>query len=149
MKVNKNSWHYKLLTGDIFGIQGVNSWNVSSSLCLYFWQVVFMLLWKGVALFFLTPFVINSLLILPLASIFGLITTGVIVQGDTGLTVLVMELIVIIVFVIVWAGLSLYTFLKDKTDLAEVVEKEPNLFVEYLKAKKNKLCPIIEFVEED
>jgi len=149
MKVNKNSWHYRLLTGDIFGIQGVNSWNVSSSLCLYFWQVVFMLLWKGVALFFLTPFVINSLLILPLVSTLGVITTGVIVQGDTGLTVLVMELIVIIVFVIVWAGLSLYTFLKDKTDLVGVVEKEPNLFVEYIKAKKNKLCPIIEFVEED
>ena len=147
MKVNKNSWHYRLLTGDIFGIQGVNSWNVSSSLCLYFWQVVFMLLWKGVALFFLTPFVINSLLILPLVSTLGLITTGVIVQGDTGLTVLVMELIVIIVFVIVLAGLSLYTFLKDKTDLADVVEKDPNLFVEYIKAKKNKLCPIIEFVE--
>ena len=139
MKVNKNSWHYRLLTGDIFGIQGVNSWNVSSSLCLYFWQVVFMLLWKGVALFFLTPFVINSLLILPLVSTLGLITTGVIVQGDTGLTVLVMELIVIIVFVIVLAGLSLYTFLKDKTDLADVVEKDPNLFVEYIKAKKNKL----------
>ena len=147
MKVHKNSWHYRLLTGDIFGIQGVNSWNVSSSLCLYFWQVVFMLLWKGVALFFLTPFVINSLLILPLVSTLGLITTGVIVQGDTGLTVLVMELIVIIVFVIVLAGLSLYTFLKDKTDLADVVEKDPNLFVEYIKAKKNKLCPIIEFVE--
>ena len=147
MKVNKNSWHYRLLTGDIFGIQGVNSWNVSSSLCLYFWQVVFMLLWKGVALFFLTPFVINSLLILPLVSTLGLITTGVIVQGDTGLTVLVMELIVIIVFVLVLAGLSLYTFLKDKTDLADVVEKDPNLFVEYIKAKKNKLCPIIEFVE--
>ena len=147
MKVNKNSWHYRLLTGDIFGIQGVNSWNVSSSLCLYFWQVVFMLLWKGVALIFLTPFVINSLLILPLVSTLGLITTGVIVQGDTGLTVLVMELIVIIVFVIVLAGLSLYTFLKDKTDLADVVEKDPNLFVEYIKAKKNKLCPIIEFVE--
>ena len=147
MKVNKNSWHYRLLTGDIFGIQGVNSWNVSSSLCLYFWQVVFMLLWKGVALFFLTPFVINSLLILPLVSTLGLITTGVIVQGDTGLTVLVMELIVIIVFVIVLAGLCLYTFLKDKTDLADVVEKDPNLFVEYIKAKKNKLCPIIEFVE--
>ena len=147
MKVNKNSWHYRLLTGDIFGIQGVNSWNVSSSLCLYFWQVVFKLLWKGVALFFLTPFVINSLLILPLVSTLGLITTGVIVQGDTGLTVLVMELIVIIVFVIVLAGLSLYTFLKDKTDLADVVEKDPNLFVEYIKAKKNKLCPIIEFVE--
>ena len=147
MKVNNNSWHYRLLTGDIFVIQGVNSWNVSSSLCLYFWQVVFMLLWKGVALFFLTPFVINSLLILPLVSTLGLITTGVIVQGDTGLTVLVMELIVIIVFVIVLAGLSLYTFLKDKTDLADVVEKDPNLFVEYIKAKKNKLCPIIEFVE--
>ena len=147
MKVNKNSWHYRLLTGDIFGIQGVNSWNVSSSLCLYFWQVVFMLLWKGVALFFLTPFVINSLLILPLVSTLGLITTGVIVQGNTGLTVLVMELIVIIVVVIVLAGLSLYTFLKDKTDLADVVEKDPNLFVEYIKAKKNKLCPIIEFVE--
>lgn len=149
MKVNKNSWHYRLLTGDIFGIQGVNSWNVNSYLCLYFWQVVFMLLWKGVALFFLTPFVINSLLILPLVSTLGVITTGVIVQGDTGLTVLVMELIVIIVFVIVWAGLSLYTFLKDKTDLVGVVEKEPNLFVEYIKAKKNKLCPTIEFVEED
>ena len=106
-----------------------------------------MLLWKGVALFFLTPFVINSLLILPLVSTLGLITTGVIVQGDTGLTVLVMELRVIIVFVIVLAGLSLYTFLKDKTDLADVVEKDPNLFVEYIKAKKNKLCPIIEFVE--
>ena len=84
MKVNKNSWHYRLLTGDIFGIQGVNSWNVSSSLCLYFWQVVFMLLWKGVALFFLTPFVINSLLILPLVSTLGLITTGVIVQETRG-----------------------------------------------------------------
>lgn len=148
MKVNKNSWHYRLLTGDIFGIQGVNYWNVSSSLCLYFWQVVFVLLWKGVALFFLIPFVINALLIMPLVSTLGVITTGVMLQEDTGLIILVIELIVIIGFVITWAELSLYTFLKDKTDLAEVVEKEPNLFVEYIKAKKNKLCPIIEFVEE-
>lgn len=149
MKVNKNSWHYRLLTGEIFGIEGINSWNVSSSLCLYFWQVVFALLWKGVALFFLIPFVINALLIMPMTFILGWITTGVMLQGDTGLTKLVIELIVIIGCVITWAGLSLYTFLKDKTDLAGVVEKEPNLFVEYIKAKKNKLCPIIEFVEED
>ncbi len=148
MKVNKNSWHYRLLTGEIFGIQGVNYWNVSSSLCLYFWQVVFVLLLKGVALFFLIPFVINALLIMPLVSTLGVITTGVMLQRDTGLTILVIELIVIICCVITWAGSSLYTSLKDKTDLAEGVEKEPNLFVEYIKAKKNKLCPIIEFVEE-
>lgn len=148
MKVNKNSWHYRLLTGEIFGIEGLNSWNVSNSLCVYFWQVVFVLLWKGVALFFLIPFVINGFLIQPVIFIFGWITTGIIVKGDIGLTILIMESVVITCFVIVCAGLSLHTFLKNKTDLSEDVEKEPNIFVEYVKAKKNKLCPMIEFVED-
>lgn len=29
------------------------------------------------------------------------------------------------------------------------VEKEPNLVVEFIKAKKEKLCPMLEFVEEN
>jgi hypothetical protein len=41
------------------------------------------------------------------------------------------------------------TCLKNNKSMRVVKEKKPSLFVEYFKAVKNKVCPMINFIDED
>lgn len=140
MKVNKNSWHYKVLSEKFCFMGGWDEWNISSSLCVYFWQVVFRLFTGvGLGLLVLSPFFSWTLIILDLtfSSILGALLTVM------GLLVTFAAPFLGTLFVVVCVG----EFIKNKLPRREYKEKEPNLIVEYIKAKKNKVCPIIEFVE--
>lgn len=144
MKVNKNSWHYKLLTENFCFISGWEEWHISNSLCLYFWQVMFRLVsGLGLGLIATSPLVFWGTLLLGLHPsdlvFFGRLLVGLGIFVTFALTA------VGALASIVYAG----EFIRDKLPRKEYKEKESNLFVEYIKAKKNKLCPIIEFVEEE
>lgn len=104
MKVNKNSWHYKALTGNTLGVEGRESWSVSHSLCMYFWQVVGMIMYKAGILLIGLPVALNLFIVIPLVSLVGWVVTGTIVQGDVGLIILSAELAAIFIFFVLFGG---------------------------------------------
>lgn len=141
MNISKNSWHYRT-------IRNMNR-IPSRSLCLYFWQVVLCSLF----LYLIGPaiLVLGGACIaggLPLA-IGGLLT-------HTADSDLLWNWIVMVkcwsvgvgalvgFFAVVWFIVSLWGYIKSKLSNVSI-DKEPSVLVSYVKAKKQKVCPIIEF----
>lgn len=163
MIINRTSWHYRLLSALDF--------NIPRSLCPYFWKTMFALAFSliviivccvifgamtyglGYAVFYNVPLVELSL-------IDHLICVGVSLLIDIGITSIVL--------------LFFYIFVRDfrETIHEKVYEsrflknirkhddyydyqvankkgdfkvKKKNLLVEFLKAKKEKVCPTLEF----
>lgn len=149
MKVNMNSWHFRLVEGFLDG-------DASRSLCVYFWQVAFRVIFLvvlGAALW----------------SVFGLVaiaaatgngwisvTSPLWIKGCVAafgaFVVLAMFALCIVVITLVMFGISksilvvgdLFSRWGDSKE-----EQEPGVFVSYVKAKKEKICPIIEFTYGD
>lgn len=151
MIISKNSWHYKLLTDKMFGFFNpvFYDMDISRSLCIYFWQVILV-----IALRILLAIIVISPLHVLLA--FGLdghvvtgsgildifffinFLTGLIVSGLLGLSIVLGSL-----KLIYW---KIEEYLPEKKK-QEKKPKQPNILVEYIKAKKEKVCPMIEFKE--
>lgn len=148
MKISKDSWHYKMLTNRFMFLTGWYGFNISRSLCLYFWQVVFRFLsGVSVALAATGPIVLG----LDIAT--GFIQT----IGGLGLQT----------FLNTWAALGIFTglmaiayailivlaFVAEGVDTisqripSREKKKEPSLLVSYVKAKKDKVCPVLEFTD--
>lgn len=153
MKISKNSWHYKL---NRFW------WPVSrpQSLCTYFWSTV--------AALVVTVGAVVSTIFVAFCTLFAAGAMGyfmVTFEFPRINTVSVWQL----VFLYSWAGVGLFALIcyittqiadwhttrkheKYIRDLKAFVEgkpeKEPNVFWAYLKAKKEKVCPFIEYTDE-
>lgn len=127
MKIKKSSWHYRLhkkMTGGFA--------PEYRSICSYFWGTVFMsciafvvipMIAAFAALLALTPFIYfftGDPGIIPLAIIFGSL-----------------EIILLLLF----------GYRRWSNNRAPKI-KEPSLVVEFIKAKKSKICPLIEYVED-
>mgnify|MGYP000427424455 CR=1 FL=1 len=152
MKVNKNSWHYRAITEETLGVTGVGSNFVSSSLCIYFWQVVSSIVFKGAVLLGVLPVVLAVSVVLPLSSLVGSMVTGNIIGGDLGLIILLAEMVATMVGLLLLgcgALIDKYRDYRYEKFMEEPIDKEPSLVAQYIKAKKDKICPIIEFVEEE
>lgn len=127
MKVNTKSWHYKIWVASF-----MNSlpWK-TTTLCNYFWRVVlFSLMW----------FVIGSLALGGAGSFiyYGLYKTYV------GWMFIASVLsVLLLVQGIKWSTNAILDWYDGRPP------REPGLFMQYMKAKKQKLCPIIEFEEDD
>ena len=158
MNISKKSWHYKLVTNSVF--------IPSKSLCSYFWQVflvlAFYVLVTGIPLGFLAIvayFPGYDLLAAmglvekgnhaalawyfkPLVSVVGLLCFSIIL----GVAVLVLYYPLIgVLFILQWVK----RMLEVKLNLSESKEKDPKTLVgKFIKAKKEKVCPVINFVEE-
>lgn len=137
MKININSWHYKF-------IDKMN-WDHSKSLCIYFWQVV----GASFFLYILLP----TIVILCVAFLFLLVPCGfslflqIITDWQFGTTPLSNYLwslasgyLVIITSVIVY-------FVYKKLIKGNLPKSTDNLLVSYIKAKKRRICPMIEFTK--
>lgn len=140
MKINRNSWHYK--RADSF------TYIPSKSLCLYFWQVV----WGIVFWWVITPVlaVVVAVLVfgcLPLAvGTFLLDLIDYIKTGSKWLDAIRatgLGYLFFLTFFALLAGFAYYRKVRSRQKLK--FKKEENLFVSYIKAKKQKICPIIEF----
>lgn len=132
MKVNRRSWHYR-------AVDFVFSWGgPSRNLCLYFWQVVWACVWACVcapllAIFFAvwasTPFWWWAMPeILPMAF------TGAFFE--------------IFILCILWREYRSDLRWKGKLPTKRRKGREtkyPSLFAEWVRAKKQKICPILEF----
>ena len=120
MKVKRNSWHYRLndfLWNDL-------RWR-GKNLCRYFWMTVW------------SVFVVMGIL-LSFGSICWALYTGLNAY----------EAIVCLI-IVVWAGSMSLPFLavaKFRHYVGENIElKTPNILIEFIKAKKGKYCPMIDF----
>ncbi len=127
MKVSSNSWHYRLIDWLDF--------DHCRNLCAYFWEVVWCVFLVG-AVFPVVGLICIALFTMPFWHMFSqnYLIVGVIIVGTIeviGLTCL------------------LYTVVKDRRE-NEIYEgkrkrPEPSLAHLWIKAKHDKICPLIEF----
>ena len=129
MVLNKNSWHYKFI-----------DWMQQehpSNLCPYVRTLLYCIL-AGVSVsLFLTVFAVAAILLLVMYPlfVFGVPPNQIILAAVSGA---------------VWAGLlyALVTEVLFKKQLDKYKSREPqepNIFVEYNKAKHDKICPQLTF----
>lgn len=130
MKINTKSWHYRFL-------KSLDT-SIPNSLCPYFWKVVFTIAWITGSILLLTAFFTsigarifegigfaldNMVLYWSLAAVVGTVTaTSAIV------------LVVAVIFGFVWA----------KENFKPPYKEEP-LIITFVKNKKSKICPHLEF----
>lgn len=130
MKINTKSWHYRFLNS--------LDTNIPNSLCQYFWKVVFTITWitgsilllmalfatTGVRIFEGIGFTLdNMVLYWSLAAVVG-----------TAIAISAIVLVVAVVFGFVWA----------KENFKPPYKEEP-LIITFVKNKKSKICPRLEF----
>lgn len=153
MKVNKSSWHYKLVTGD--------NERAPTSLCKYVRKLVLLMVgWT----------IITAILAVCVAGIFTFILAFLPwFYIDTASNPLFA--VGIVMFILFAIGILEYISLKfnekkrerarqaaidamnnrvnKKTKIENIEEVKPNIVIEYLRAVKNKICPMLEFVDDD
>jgi hypothetical protein len=117
MKINRDSWHYKLVHFGSFE-------HINTSLCFYFWCVIGKLIMFSIGL-----------------SLIGLFIYGIITEPEVRFVIVVVSFVIACFFLPVFAIHTLRYKLHIKTELPK-----ENLIVEFIKAKKAKLCPLIKFV---
>lgn len=151
MKINKNSWHYKLSRDEyrIFGLkvlEKISERCIESNLCGYI-QHILSRVWLTlfISLFFvLFGYIIGSslisVIIFPFVNVGSYIQTLFGATGFVGCLMLGFVLLCILIY---------YLCVKTRSILQVNEHEESNIFFEYIKAKKNKYCPTIEFVDND
>lgn len=167
MKISKNSWHYKLnklAKNEIIG--NLHSNYFKPTLCRYFWATllsIFVLLIKGISILFglsCVALLAWVTLINTFMTLFSLLTG---IGMDHAVHDLGFATIISFIFFITlgsfisfirgdinfwpkWFPVGKWiNKLRNKTN--KVSETKPNLIVEYIKAKKAKVCPLVELEE--
>lgn len=147
MKVNTNSWHFQLMQK----IGLVDPWH-RRNLCSYMRGLMITM---GMPVFLvLAPFILYMVYDIPLKDEITIDTTILIVLGLWGSVGTTLDVFIVLT-TIVWFCMgfiikytnSLFTKIKHSF-FREKKESKPNIFIEYIKANKKKICPMIEFVEE-
>ncbi|QPB08933.1 hypothetical protein CPT_Metamorpho_196 [Klebsiella phage Metamorpho] len=158
MNINKNSWHYKMN----FWFKSGNIWKMPKTLCGYFWTTVMHLVMclagflfvSMVGIMFGAPLVVDA----GLGAWLG-ISSGIwtwIVSAIVG----IIAVIVLVSVIAITAFSILFGFSKTKEAIKEIKSKkeaarisaglptkEAPMFIQYLKARKQKVCPMINYVE--
>lgn len=152
---SKNSWHYKFNKFFKYKDAPFIDNTDCKSICPYFWGTVWNLAW--VVIFSSLVWVILTLAGGGVVKQLGILTS--LVENPYQLFwlwLLGAIPVVIVVGTLFSAVLCVsysYTFIKDKTSKVfsknneESYNTEPNILIEWVKAKKAKICPMIEFKE--
>jgi len=134
MRVKINSWHYKLICFADFGIP--------NNLCAYFWKVVFS------ALFL----VAMAIFVLFLAATATIAVTSFIWVWFFGIEYEIGIFAMIMYCFVGFFILHSKSYPQRGIWAVEIVGRrestEPNLLIEWIRAKKQKICPMIEFIDE-
>ena len=168
MKISKDSWHYRLndwVKGDSDTMWYLRNNTRPVSLCWYFWFTVFSCLIAGIGgLFYITGaisavFLVWALLLNPMISLFALLTgygygMAQIEHMYFGLSL--GSLLAIVAGLLVWneGGIKfapdwmVNLFQRNPKPQPEPKEPEPSLIWEFIKAKKQKICPVIELKKD-
>ena len=146
MEISRKSWHYRLAS-DVYNIP-------HQSLCIYFWQVVsaaFVRILHIGFLMFMACFVIGFFAV-PIT--WGLGELGWIkpvVPGEVAaVPIAIMSIAAAAALAIFLLNgikylIEEYQYKRKKKNRQKGVAKEPNLVVEYIRAKKQKVCPTLKF----
>lgn len=152
MIINRNSWHYKL------AILGDNEWSLPKTLCPYFWYVVFKLFLVSVVTFTLgaAAWLIGVPIITPILGLMGItLSAGAVAVPALFTGILTFALIFGSAFLF-WMGVAwLKETIKEKlrqrrwakavADEEAGIVREPSVFVEFIKTRKSKMCPFVEY----
>lgn len=158
MKLSKKSWHYRLNMW--------YTWSVPKNLCSYFWRTVWYLLILPITLILFIPrgilwlfskkrswdgFIEEYLLVLTTNTALGLLFCMIIMfwhwapseRDPWGVifTLGCVGWVILTLAGIVWV----VEILQERSRSKGREEKKPSLLREYLRAKKNKYCPKIEW----
>ena len=140
MNISKTSWHYKVVANTFCSM---DRWWPSQSLCIYFWQVILRLV-LGLAL--------GLILVSPLVTIITYVTgtiesSHVLVQlyASVGFVIGTLYLLglLVFIFVLLYEGVG---WVSRKFPKKHKEPKEPSLLLAYIKAKKDRVCPMITFL---
>ena len=145
MEISRNKWHYKVSKRYIEGF------NEARTLCQYMNRIFWSLVITSVLSVFLAVVLIGLAVIIP--SMFSSVLTVSAVPTQSWLSACVgLTLLVSIIGGIVGTILSiLYVSKKlENTKLSDAFSSvyeaaKPNILIEYIRAKKNKYCPIVRF----
>ncbi len=130
MNIKKTSWHYRAIVK--FGF------TPSKSLCMYFWQIPL------IGLFFVFAFAAGLALAFSTAHAFA-VPIALLMGSKTSLGAEINSgLVAVVFFWWVLVGMIAYDVCKVKFPRKKT-KKKPSIITEYVKAKKQKICPIIEF----
>lgn len=145
MNIKRTSWHYKLH----------NFWDEGRvprdmTLCGYFWKTVWLLV-CSITIIVVAP-LIASLLLVAVAGI-ALTLVGIQPPDPTTLAGFFTCIVVgAVACLVVTGAVAAFIKLKGKPHAKELStnwkEREPSLLEKYLKARKDKYCPLIEFIDE-
>lgn len=136
MEISKSSWHYRLINSTIG--------KPSNSLCLYFWSLIISLLMRILVAFIFVTWVLMMLIT---------ISPILIGYNDEYLFLYILGILPWVVTLLILGDYLHEKFpqVREKHFLKknrrEQLEKEPHIVVEYVKAIKNKVCPILDFKE--
>ena len=117
MEVSRDSWHYRYLT--------FLHWTHPRTLCPYFWKVVWALVIAGAV----------PVLLLSLA--------GTLLWYHIWAPFYILGAFVVVV--LFWLGIAWLAMYLEDVRPWQKITKSDNLTVEFLRAKKNKLCPTLTF----
>lgn len=142
MEISKQSWHYKLVCN-------FNN-EPSNSLCKYFWQVVgSALIWLIMTVIGLSMAIVTTLFPIAAIIIAYFYPSDVIMEESFILSeVFIGGALLLMVYAIVtmyWAVKRIGQFIYRKYKKKAKPDKEPNVAIEYIKAKKQKICPTLNF----
>lgn len=160
MNINKNSWHFKMN----LWFKSDNMWKMPKTLCGYFWTTVLHVLFSSAIITFIGS--VAWMFGWPIVADTGILSWIGISLSAFWLNAVAVPVgaVVIAVFVLLFAAIAFgfifglekfkrYRNQKQYTKkLARVkaglpAEAEPSVFVQYLKARKRKVCPMIDYVE--
>jgi len=119
VKVRRKSWHYRL--SHLLG----NLERRSDNLCAYFWRMVVVLLVLSFILF----------------CVFQMVYT--LFMNPATLEIMIFVSVIVLIFAA--PPISIYYLRKWLGHSPELPAE--NIFIEFAKAKKRKVCPLIEYVD--
>lgn len=134
MRVSKNSWHYKVVLASV----GQRERRVPDDVCRYLRMLVLMLTVYTGAAFIMLWFAV-SVVYTWYAVLFGVMPQQeqqwAMVLVVTGAVVSVCAAGTLVALTLRWAS----------SRMSKGVDKQPSLIVEYARAKKQKICPRVDF----
>lgn len=139
MKISKNSWHYRFI--DWIDIVNIDS---RKDLCSYmrgfFITTGIITFFLGAPLVLLYSYFAGLIGYVPEATIKSILIFFVMLWGFIGSAVDGLIVLVIVSHIMCEWFVNIFP---ERIESEKV--KRPNIFIEYLKAKKKKICPLIEF----
>ncbi|ADQ53197.1 conserved hypothetical protein [Aeromonas phage 65] len=139
MNIKTSSWHYRF----------INSFfdTVPRSLCPYFWKVVWgLMLVTGMVLLLLgASFSIGVSILEFFAVNIGLV--AMISAPFVGVFAIAIAIIVLVFIAISWGEVKIKLRSISKKSSRSNEKKTPSLVVSYIKARKEKICPTLKFVD--